>query len=101
MSARRHPRKLLAASLIATLAAAMCVVLSPVAASAAAPELVRTLGGPNHAEMMPSGMEIAPDGSIVIADTGNNQVAKYTTGGTQVWRVGYLWDRQRSVLEPA
>jgi len=79
---------MLAAGLIATLAAAMCVVLSPVAASAAAPELVRTLGGPNHAEMYPSGLEVAPDGTLVVADTGNNQVAKYSTNGTQLWRVG-------------
>src|SRR5207237_1122742 len=47
-----------------------------------------TLGGPLHAEMYPSGMEIAPDGSVVVADTGNNQVAKYTAQGTPVWRIG-------------
>jgi DNA-binding beta-propeller fold protein YncE len=47
-----------------------------------------TLGGPLHAEMYPSGMEIAPDGSVIVADTGNNQVAKYTAEGTQVWRIG-------------
>ena len=52
-----------------------------------------TIGGPGHAAMYASGMEIVPQGAanagdIVIADTGNNQVALYTTGGTQVWRVG-------------
>ena len=52
-----------------------------------------TIGGPGHAEMYASGMEIVPQGApnagdIVIADTGNNQVAEYTTSGTQVWRVG-------------
>jgi hypothetical protein len=52
-----------------------------------------TIGGPGHAEMYASGMEIVPQGApnagdIVIADTGNNQVAEYTTSGAQVWRVG-------------
>jgi len=52
-----------------------------------------TIGGPGHAEMYASGMEIVPQGApnagdIVIADTGNNQVAEYTTVGTQLWRVG-------------
>jgi len=47
-----------------------------------------TIGGPGHATMYASGMEIAPSGNIVIADTGNNQVAEYTTGGTELWRVG-------------
>jgi NHL repeat len=52
-----------------------------------------TIGGPGHAAMYASGMEIVPQGAtnagdIVIADTGNNQVAEYTTGGTEVWRVG-------------
>ncbi len=57
-----------------------------------------TIGGPGHAAMYPSGMEIVPTnatttgegiaGNVVIADTGNDQVAMYTTGGTQVWRGG-------------
>src|SRR3984957_11812625 len=43
-----------------------------------------TIGGPGHAEMYASGMDIVPQtspnaGDIVIADTGNNQVAEYTT----------------------
>ncbi len=47
-----------------------------------------TIGGPGHATMYPSGLEITPNGNIVIADTGNNQVAEYTSGGTELWRVG-------------
>ncbi len=47
-----------------------------------------TLGGPLHAEMYPSGLETAPDGTIVIADTGNNSVARYAANGTELWRVG-------------
>ena len=52
-----------------------------------------TIGGPGHAAIYASGMEIVPQGApnagdIIIADTGNNQVAEYTTDGTQLWRVG-------------
>jgi DNA-binding beta-propeller fold protein YncE len=52
-----------------------------------------TIGGPGHATMYASGMEIVPQGApnagdIIIADTGNNQVAEYTTAGVQLWRVG-------------
>jgi sugar lactone lactonase YvrE len=49
---------------------------------------LRTLGGPGHAAMYPSGMEIAPNGNVIIADTGNDQVAEYTPAGVLVWRVG-------------
>lgn len=56
--------------------------------SGPAPTFQQTLGGPLHAEMYPSGMEIAPDGSVIVADTGNHQIAKYTAAGAQVWRVG-------------
>ena len=57
-----------------------------------------TIGGPGHAAMYPSGMEIVPTnatttaagiaGNVVVADTGNDQVAMYTTSGTPVWRGG-------------
>lgn len=49
-----------------------------------------SIGGPQHAEMYPSGLETAPDGqSVVIADTGNNEIARYsTTTGAELWRVG-------------
>lgn len=55
-----------------------------------------TLGGPGHAAMYPSGMEIVPTdaittsadiaGNVVVADTGNDRVAEYTTGGAIVWQ---------------
>ncbi len=38
--------------------------------------------------MYPSGLEVAANGSVVIADTGNNQVAKYNAAGVQQWRIG-------------
>ncbi len=52
---------------------------------------VATIGGPGHAGMYPSGAEVAPSGApnagdIVVADTGNDRVAEYTTGGTLVWQ---------------
>jgi tripartite motif-containing protein 71 len=52
------------------------------------PTFQQTLGGPLHAEMYPSGMEIASDGAVIVADTGNHQIAKYNPNGTQVWRIG-------------
>ncbi|GAA1796858.1 hypothetical protein GCM10009811_21370 [Nostocoides veronense] len=44
------------------------------------------LGGPGHATVYPSGMEVAPDGSLIVADTGNDSVAKFTAAGALVWR---------------
>ncbi len=65
------------------------------------PPFLRTLGGPLHAEMYPSGMEIDPsDGSVVVADTGNNQVAKYTAAGVPVWRVGGHGSGTNQFLNP-
>ncbi|MGB0099125.1 MAG: Ig-like domain-containing protein [Nocardioides sp.] len=52
------------------------------------PAVVAELGGPLHAELYASGLEVAPDGTVVIADTGNNEIAKYDEDGTEVWRVG-------------
>ncbi len=69
----------------------------PAAVQAADPTVtaayLSTVGGPGHATMYASGMEIVPQGApnagdIIIADTGNNQVAEYTPGGTEIWHVG-------------
>ena len=62
----------------------------PVPAGAAGEQLEfqGTYGGPGHAEMYASGLEIAPDGSVVVADTGNHQIAKFAADGTPIWRVG-------------
>jgi len=57
-------------------------------AEAAGAETAGTIGGPLHAEMYPSGLVVAPDGSVVVADTGNNRVARYQPDGTLVWSVG-------------
>ena len=74
--------------LTAVAGTALPVSAAPSAGSAVSTAYAATIGGPGHAAMYPSGMEIAPNGNIVIADTGNNQVAEYTPSGTQVWRVG-------------
>lgn len=82
----------MAAKRFALLATALLVSASlPVAALAAAeepPAFQATLGGPSHAEMYPSGMEVAPDGTLVVADTGNDRVSKYAPDGTRLWTVG-------------
>ena len=71
-------------------AAVVVAVAVPAMAQAAPVDVVpgATIGGSLHAEMYPSGLETAPDGTVVIADTGNNSVARYAADGTQLWRVG-------------
>jgi glucose/arabinose dehydrogenase len=49
---------------------------------------VGTFGGPGHAQMYASGIEVGPNGTVVVADTGNHQIAEYSAGGSQIWRVG-------------
>ena len=69
----------------------LLLILASTAAGAAGdltPAYVATLGGPGHAAMYPSGMEIVPTnsttetagiaGNVVVADTGNDRVAEYT-----------------------
>ncbi|MGZ8578578.1 MAG: NHL repeat-containing protein, partial [Actinomycetota bacterium] len=81
-------RVVLAVTLTAVAAGMVMVAPAAGADSGTTTAFLRTLGGPNHAEMYSSGMEIASDGTIVIADTGNDQVAKYSAAGAQLWRVG-------------
>ena len=65
------------------------------------PTFVRWIGGPNHAEMYPSGVEVDPrGGALVIADTGNNAVAKYRPDGTRVWKVGRHGTGKRRFEQP-
>ena len=82
---------LCAASVLA--APGVLAFTSAPAAGAATATYQQTLGGPGAAAVYPGGVEVVPAGApnagdIVVADTGNNQVAEYTPGGTQVWRVG-------------
>jgi DNA-binding beta-propeller fold protein YncE len=90
-TAMARPRKsggsrvLLLAALIATLATAPATLA---AATGTTPAFLAQLGGPNHAYIYPSGMDVAPDGTIVVADTGNDLVHKFAADGTQLWVVG-------------
>ena len=73
-----------------------------------APSYLRTIGGPGHATIYPSGLDVAPSGNVFVADTGNSQVAAYGPGGGQIWRVGtrgsgstakYLYPRDVAFLD--
>jgi streptogramin lyase len=80
------------------LAGLLLLVASSVALAGGAvtASYVATLGGPGHAGMYPSGMEIVPTdatttsagtaGDVVVADTGNDRIAEYTPGGVLVWQ---------------
>ena len=76
----------------AILAAVVAAAIPASAARAVDPAVTATysatIGGPGHAAMYPSGMEIAPNGNVIIADTGNDQVAEYSSTGSLLWRVG-------------
>ena len=52
------------------------------------PRYVSSMGGPGHAEIYPSGVDIAPDGSVVVADTGNNAIVSYSPDGSLQWKKG-------------
>jgi DNA-binding beta-propeller fold protein YncE len=88
-------------SLAAVLAGGVGLVPSiPVSATTVTPTLVATIGGPGHATIYPSGVEVAPDGSIVAADTGNDQIVKYDSAGNQLWRVGAPGSANNQYLQP-
>ena len=53
-----------------------------------APAYVRTIGGPGHAGMYPSGLDVSPQGVVFAADTGSSQVAAFDGSGAELWRVG-------------
>jgi tripartite motif-containing protein 71 len=85
---RRSMRSRCTAPLLAV--ALVAAASTPTAATAApppAPTYSQTIGGPAHAEMYPSGVDVHR-GVVYIADTGNDQVAAYNGDGTLRWRVG-------------
>ena len=87
-------------TLVASVVAALMVVPMTPALADTVPSFVAQLGGPLHAEFYASGLEVEADGNIVIADTGNNQIAKYTPSGTQIWRVGSPGSGVNQFLRP-
>ncbi len=52
------------------------------------PTYVRTIGGPGHAQIYPSGLDVDPAGQLYVADTGNDQIVSFNPDGTERWRVG-------------
>ena len=60
---------------------------APAHAASADLHVEASLGGPGHAELYPSGLEISAR-SIVVADTGNNRIEKFDRSGDLRWRVG-------------
>lgn len=70
--------------------AALVLVLSALPSSGAAaewspPVYLKTVGGPSATEMYPSGLDVDTDGTIFVADTGNDAVAAYSNTGTRLW----------------
>ena len=77
------------AALLATFAG-----LPATASGAAGVVYAHTIGGPGHASMYASGLDVDSSGNLYIADTGNDQVAAYSTTGKQLWRVGVRGTKQ-------
>ena len=45
-------------------------------------------GSTGHAEIYPSGLDVGPDGTGYVADTGNDQVKAYSATGAVLWTKG-------------
>ncbi|KAA3636398.1 MAG: hypothetical protein DWP92_09575, partial [Armatimonadetes bacterium] len=83
-----NPRRLLALALSLVLVVSLVAFGGGFAVAGVDVGFVGTLGGSGRTETYPSGVEVAPDGSIIAADTGGDRVVKYSAGGTQVWSYG-------------
>jgi DNA-binding beta-propeller fold protein YncE len=84
---RQHGRR--SAFMVAGVLALVLSSPPAIADSGDAPAFVRQLGGPGRADIYPSGVEVDPgSGAVVVADTGNDRVAKYGAGGSNLWDVG-------------
>ena len=57
-------------------------------ASVSAPVYLSTIGGPGHAQIYASGLDVDAAGNVYVADTGNDQVKKFAPNGTLLWNVG-------------
>ena len=68
--------------------------LPATASGAAGVVYAHTIGGPGHASMYASGLDVDSSGNVYIADTGNDQVAAYNPTGKQLWRVGVRGTKQ-------
>lgn len=63
---------------------------SPASAATSAPVYVATIGGgrAGHASMYPSGVDVDAAGNVYVADTGDDTVRKYGSGGALLWEQG-------------
>ena len=88
---RANARGLIALALALVLLVSMMIV-TPTQVNADAglvPQYLGTLGGPQHSQIYSSGLETSAfDNTLVVADTGNNQVVKFDQSGNEVWRLG-------------
>ena len=73
---------------VALLAACLTPTVTAAADTGTPPQLLRTIGGPGHAAIYPSGVEVAANGTIVASDIGNDQVKRFQPDGTLMWSVG-------------
>jgi hypothetical protein len=64
------------------------VVDYPAVQSNMSPQFVRTVGGPGHAEIYPSGVDVDPSGLVYVADTGDDQISSYFPAGAGRWTTG-------------
>ena len=54
------------------------------------PSFAGVIGGgeSGHPSMYPSGLTVGPDGTVYVADTGNDQVTAYNANGSVAWAMG-------------
>jgi DNA-binding beta-propeller fold protein YncE len=86
-----------------TLAVSMLMAfagMTTLAQGGSPPTFIQQLGGPDHAQIYPSGLETSPDGSLIVADTGNDQIEKFKADGTPLWRVGGYGNGVNQFYEP-
>ncbi|MDX6550513.1 MAG: tripartite motif-containing protein 71 [Gaiellales bacterium] len=62
--------------------------VSGAAADTSSPLYLTTVGGPGHASIYASGVDVDANGSVYVADPGNDQVKKYGPKGALIWNVG-------------
>lgn len=67
---------------------------------ATTPVHVRQIGGPGHAEMYPSGIDVDENGHVYLADTGNDRISSYAADGSLRWRVGSRGHAVGDFVEP-
>ncbi|MEI2778745.1 MAG: hypothetical protein V9G19_22810 [Tetrasphaera sp.] len=84
-STRTRGRQRIGATVATVLGVGAFTGVSP--GPAAALPAPSVLGGPGHAVVYPSGLEVGPAGEVVVADTGNDSVAKFSATGKLIWRV--------------